>query len=418
MKRGILLCLAVSLVFGIVFMSCGGKSAGGGSGATLVYWSMWNEAEPQGQVLTRAAEAFTKETGIKMDINFNGRDIRMTLQPALDAGELIDIFDEDIDRVNTTWGNYLLGLDSYVNQSYSTTGGQPYSAVVSKTLLDLAKSSGGGSIKSVPYQPFVFTIMYNKDLFDRAGITSLPKTWDQMIDACAKLKAIGIPGITVDDAYTSALFGYTMNRIAGSATCADMVAKQDFSGPQVLRFGQIWEQMARNGYISPTAAANVWPAGQIQDIAAGKVAMYLNGTWLPNEIKGNAPNMRWGSFAFPAIDASGDGVEANNYGGQCFGVNKSTKYPEEAFRWIVWMTTGEWDVALAQESVGIPMANNSQWPTQLAEAKVVVDNSTNRLPWAVGFENTPEMNAKIIDNFCKLVRGDLNAQQFADAMRR
>jgi ABC-type glycerol-3-phosphate transport system substrate-binding protein len=78
-----------------------------GSGAKLVYWTMWNEAEPQGQVIARTAEAFTKETGIKLDINFNGRDIRMTLQPALDAGEVIDIFDEDIDRVNSVWGTNL-----------------------------------------------------------------------------------------------------------------------------------------------------------------------------------------------------------------------------------------------------------------------------------------------------------------------
>jgi raffinose/stachyose/melibiose transport system substrate-binding protein len=136
---------------------------------------MWNEAEPQGQVIARAAEAFTKETGIKLDINFNGRDIRMTLQPALDAGEVIDIFDEDIDRVNSVWGNYLLPLDQYVTKSYPSTNGQPFNAVVNNTLMNLVKQIGGGSVKTVPYQPFVFTMMYNKDLFRQAGITVLPK---------------------------------------------------------------------------------------------------------------------------------------------------------------------------------------------------------------------------------------------------
>ena len=386
--------------------------------ATLVYWSMWNEAEPQGQVIARAANAFRRDTGIRMNINFMGRDIRMTLQPALDAGERIDIFDEDIDRVNSTWANYLLPLDPYVSQVFPTTGGQPYSEVVNRTLLNLARTAGGGSIRSIPYQPFVFTIMYNKDLFDRAGITRLPANWNEFLDVCARLQAIGIPGITVDDAYTSALFGYTMNRLVGADVCARMVANQDFSGPQVLRFGQILENMARNGYISPTAAANVWPTGQIQDIASGRVAMYLNGTWLPNELRGNAPDMRWGSFAFPAIDPAGNGIEANNYGAQCFGINASTSNPDEAFRWLVWMTTGEWDTTLARETIGIPMANDAIWPDALAEAKVVVDNSSVRLPWAVGFENTPEMNALIIDSFTRLIRGDFNAQQFAAAMRR
>ena len=414
MRRIIVVLIAVMAML-LVMGSCAKKDDA--SGVTLVYWSMWNEAEPQGQAISQAAEAFTRETGIKMDINFNGRDIRMTLQPALDAGEVIDIFDEDIDRVNSVWGNYLLALDQYVGQTYSTTGGQPFNAVVNKTLMDLVKQIGGGSIKSIPYQPFVFTMMYNKDLFARAGITTLPKTWDEFLDVCAKLKAIDIPAITVDDAYMACLVGYTLDRLVGMDATMRMVTNKDFSSPAVLRFGQLWENMARNGYVHPNAAGNVWPAGQVNEFAQGRAAMYLNGTWLPNEIKGNAPNFNWGSFAFPSIDAAGNGIEANNYGGQCFGINRNTKHPAEAFQWIVWMTTGRYDELLARESLGIPMGNDSQWPQQLAEAKAVVDGTSVRLPWAVGMQDDGDINAKIVENFGRLLMGDMNAQQFANAMR-
>ena len=412
MKRTILVLIAILAV--LPFLG-GCKTE---TKTKLVYWSMWNEAEPQGQVIARAAEAFTKGTGIPVEINFNGRDIRMTLQPALDSGEIIDIFDEDIERVANTWGNYLLPLNEYVAKSYSTTGGRPYNQVVNKTLLDLARGLGNGTIKNIPYQPMAYVVMYNKDLFARAGITTLPKTWNEMLTACEKLKGIGVAGFTVDDAYMACLFGYTINRIVGLNASLAMVANNDFSGPQVLRFGEIWENMARNGYITAASAANVWPQGQINDFAAGKAAMYINGTWLPNEIRGNAPNMKWGSFAFPAIDSAGDGPEANNFGAQSFGINKNTKYPEEAFLFVVWMTTGQWDVTLAEETIGIPVANDSRWPDALAEARVVVDGTTKRLPWAVGMEDKAEINAKIKENFARLIRGDFNAQQFAEAMRR
>jgi raffinose/stachyose/melibiose transport system substrate-binding protein len=409
-------CAALVLACGMIFTGCGKKS--GGTEARLVYWTMWNEAEPQGQVIARAAEAFTKETGIKVEVNFNGRDIRKTLQPALDAGEAIDIFDEDIERVAQTWGNYLLPLDSYVTMAYPTTGGRPYNETVNKTLLDLARQLGNGSIKNIPYQPMAYITMYNKDLFNKAGITSLPKKWDEMLDACAKLKAIGVAGITVDDAYMACLFGYTIDRIAGLDAAMEMVRNNDFSNPAVLEFGRIWENMAKNGYIIPSAAANVWPSGQVQDFAAGKAAMYLNGTWLPNEIKGNAPNMKWGSFAWPAISPNGDGINANNFGAQSFGINKNTKYPQEAFRFVVYLTTGDWDNTLAEETLGIPVANDSRWPDALAEAKAVVDATTKRLPWAVGMEDKAEINAKIKENFARLIKGDYNVQQFADAMKR
>lgn len=415
MKKILLILLAVCLGISVLFVASCGKKA---EKAKLVYWTMWNEAEPQGMVIAEAVAAFTKETGIQVEVNFNGREIRKTLQPALDAGETIDLFDEDIERVLNAWGKYLLPLDEYAAKAYSTTGGKAYNTVVNKTLYNLAKELGGGSVKNIPYQPSAFVTLYNKDLFAKAGITGTPKTWSEFLEACEKLKAIGIPAITVDDAYMACFFGYNMDRLVGEAETLKMVNNKDFTGPQVLEFGKIWENMAKKGYISPKAASNIWPAGQVEEMAVGKVAMYLNGTWLPNEIKAQAPNLNWGAFAWPAMSSKGDGIEANNYGCQSFGINKNTKYPEEAFRLIVWLTTGEWDERLAKESIGIPAGNNTAWPSQLAEAKVIVDNTTNRLDWAVGMENDPEINAKIKENFAKLIKGDLNAEGFAAAMAK
>lgn len=396
----------------------GSNETASGAKAKLVYWSMWNEAEPQGTVISEAVDAFTKETGIPVEIVFNGRDIRKTLQPALDAGETIDIFDEDIERVLNLWGKYLLPLDDYVDKVYPTTNGQPYRNVVNKTLISLAENLGKGSIKNIPYQPSAFIVMYNKDLFNQAGIKQVPKTWNEFLDACAKLKAIGITPITTDDAYMAPFFGYNMDRMVGLDETLRMAQENDFTGPQVLEFGKIWEDLVKKGYMSKKAASNIYPAGQLEEIATGKVAMYLNGTWLPNEVKGSAPNLNWGSFAWPAMKPEGDGINANNYSAQSFGINKNTKYPDEAFQLIVWLTTGEWDIKLANESLGVPMGNDSPWPKQLSEAKAVVDGTTKLLPWAVGMDSDPDINAKIKENLAKLIAGTINAEGFASGMRK
>ena len=39
--------------------------------------------------------------------------------------------------------------------------------------------------------------MYNKTLFQQAGIDSAPKTWEEFLDVCAKLKEAGIVPLTV-----------------------------------------------------------------------------------------------------------------------------------------------------------------------------------------------------------------------------
>ena len=85
---------------------------------TLVYWSMWEATEPQGQVIQEAVDAYTEQTGVKVDLQFKGRTgNREALQPALDGGTQIDIFDEDIDRVNGMYGKYLLDLEDLAKEN-------------------------------------------------------------------------------------------------------------------------------------------------------------------------------------------------------------------------------------------------------------------------------------------------------------
>jgi raffinose/stachyose/melibiose transport system substrate-binding protein len=173
--------------------------------------------------------------------------------------------------------------------------------------------------------------------------------------------------------------------------------------------------MVKEGYISPKAATNVYPEGQSSEFAPELVAMYLTGTWLPNEIKPLNPNIKWGSFAWPAIDPTGNGTEASNYGGQSYGISKNSQYPNAAFAFIRFMTLGEYDQKLATESLGVPMANNATWPAELADAKALFDITTVRLPWAAGMED-PAVGPTIAEGFQKLVTGAFTAQQYADSL--
>ena len=123
-------------------------TAGGGDG--LLYWTMWEATEPQGQAIQLAVDKFTADTGVKVDIQFKGRTgIREGLQPALDAGTNIDLFDEDIDRVNTTWGQYLMDLEELAKAA-------DYEANANAGLMAACREVGKGTLKSIPYQPNVF----------------------------------------------------------------------------------------------------------------------------------------------------------------------------------------------------------------------------------------------------------------------
>lgn len=100
----------------------------------------------------------------------------------------------------------------------------PLNGAQNATLIELAKQQGGGTLKSVPYQPSTFIMFYNKDAFTKAGITAVPTTWDEFLADCEALKGAGVIPMTVDDAYMACLFGFLMYRVAGSDTTEAVAA--------------------------------------------------------------------------------------------------------------------------------------------------------------------------------------------------
>ena len=96
-----------------------------------------------------------------------------------------------------------------------------------------------------------------------------------------------------------------------------------------------------------------------------KTAMYLNGTWLPNEVKDTArEDFPWGQFAFPTVPGGVDGPEAGAYGCTGLAINKNAdpKVAEAAFSFFVFLTSGEWDKTYAEETRSIPMDQANAWP--------------------------------------------------------
>ena len=424
MKKKILSVLLCTAMVASLAVGCGGNKnsdSGSSSSDKLVYWSMWEATEPQGQAIQEAIDAYTKETGVEVDVQFKGRTgIREGLESALKSGTNIDMFDEDIDRVNGTWGSYLMDLEQLAKDN-------DYEKTANAGLIQACRDVAGGTLKSIPYQPNVFAFFYNQNLFDQAGIKETPKTWDEFLAVCQKLKDAGITPMTMDDAYATCVIGYHLGRYVGEEGVKKIVTEGLWDDPAVLQMAKDIEELASKGYFSENVGKNVWPNGQNVELAGGQVAMYLNGSWLPNEVKATAgPDFKWGCFAYPELGecetniegAKATGTESNNFGAQVFAINKDSQKSKEAFDLITYITKGEYDQKLADESIGIPAdTTNTEWPELVKCAKPVIETSTNRFSWAVGVESNADMTPSIKENFIKLMAGTLDAEGFVSAMQ-
>ena len=422
-----LLCVAMaaSLVVG-----CGSKS-GSDSGSSkggdkLVYWAMWSEDEPQAKVIKEAISKYEKDTGVKVDVQFKGRTgQREGLEPALSAKQQIDLFDEDVNRVNGSWGKYLLDLEDMAKDYESEHGNE--------TLFKIARNAyghthdGDDALHSIPYQPSIFGFFYNKTLFTKAGIESVPTTWEELDAACAKLKEAGITPITADDAYLTSFIGYHLARYIGQDGVKALVTGEEYNGESVTwddekvkAAAESFADFAKKGYFSKNIATNKYPAGQNQEFAPGDAAIVICGSWLPNEAKDSvAEDLEWGYFNYPSVPDGKDDNTANNIANQVLAINKDSKMADEAFQLIEYITTGEYDKKMTEDALCIPTdkANSDAWPTELAGVKEAFDATTTFYDWAAGVESNNDITPVLQENTQKLASGKLDAAGFIKAMK-
>ena len=297
-----------------------------------------------------------------------------------------------------------------------------------ETLFKIARTAGGGTLKSIPYQPSIFGFFYNKTLFKEAGIEAVPTTWAELDAACQKLVDAGITPITGDTTYQTSTLGYHLGRYLGQDGVkalvndpaimekveAGDVEDVNWDDERVLKALKDYEDFASKGYFSEKMASNVYPDGQNKEFAPGDAAIIICGSWLPNEIKGMvADDLEWGYFNYPAVEGGVDGTEANNIANQVFAINKDSKKSKEAMELITYITTGEFDKKMTEEALCIPTdkANADAWPTELTEVKSGFDSTTTYYDWAVGAENNADLTSAMQEGFVKLMVGDMTAEE-------
>lgn len=386
---------------------------------SLVLWSQWNDVEAQGIVLQQIADEFMEEyPDVDIEIQFNGRDINKTLKPALESGEVIDIFDFP---ANTAVEDYALDLTEYVKEVYPTTDGVAFEETLMPALLELpkAQTKSNGELLAVGYQPWMCSFMYNDAIFTELGIEA-PSTWEELDAACAKIKEAGYSPITFDDAYAPLLPGMYLAREKGEDFIVELINDKTgelWKDESVKNMAKAFEDFAQKGYFDAGISGNKWPAGQ-NDVGNGKVAMYYNATWLPNElVEITGEDFKWGAFTFPDV-VSGETKSKTEEacGSGMISIAKDSKNPDLAMEFITFMFSKNNDQLMAMESTGIPATKNAEWPETLVEVKPAFENIDTMLKWAGGIDGNADVTPILNENFTKLAAGQITSDQFVEAM--
>jgi raffinose/stachyose/melibiose transport system substrate-binding protein len=194
----------------------------------------------------------------------------------------------------------------------------------------------------VPVAAVIHGFIYNKDAFDKLGIT-VPQTEDEFFAALEKIKADGtyIPlAMGTKDLWEAATMGYQNigpNYWKGEEGRLALIAgTQKLTDPQwVEPFATLakWAPYMGDGF-----EAQTYPDSQ-NLFTLGRAAIFPAGSW---EISGfnQQAQFKMGAFS-PPVKKAGDECFISDHTDLAIGMNAKTAHPEEAKKFLAWVASPE-----------------------------------------------------------------------------
>ena len=160
-----------------------------------------------------------------------------------------------------------------------------------------------GKQYAVPYSYYQWGVYYRKDVYEANGI-SIPKTYDEFLDNCKKLKANGIASVAIGTKYlwtAAGWFDYINMRTNGLDYHIDlMLGKTKYTDQGVVNTFKNWARAIDAGCFMDDHQNYSWQEAQAP-LINGEAASYLIG----NFIVANLPEETQGQldfYQFPPID--------------------------------------------------------------------------------------------------------------------
>ncbi|MFF2040864.1 ABC transporter substrate-binding protein [Kitasatospora sp. NPDC058170] len=410
--RRLLLAAAAAALAAGTLSGCGG---GADSGASFTYWSMWNQSEPQAKVIQAAAEKFTKDTGIKVTIQWQGRQVIQKITPTLKSGAAADLIDNSVNALGA-----VVTADQHADLSPVYAAQIPGEAkTVGEVIPDKYKAylnDRNGKPFMVPYSVATEGVWFNSAAYPELA-ASPPKTWDDLVGKLDAIKATGVSPIALpsNDPYWTLL---TLQRQLGTDGVRALAA--DHSGaawddPKVRAAVGKVEQLRKNyfikGYESTqgTQSQTSW--------AQGKAALYLNGTWVPGESRPNVPaGFTFGNFQLPAIDGGNTAVGVNFFG---FAVPRSAKHGAEAQKFIAYFMNRDRLAGIATQALNITPRADIPAPEELAAVAKAIEGNDVYADQARLFVDFAAWATKAYTpNVVRFIQGVTTADEFVAQTRQ
>lgn len=419
MRRGIsAVAMAAAIVLGVT--ACGGgsgsgnKSDGGGSAkdpasvaGTVTYWDTSdakNEA-PEYQALIKDFEA--KYPKIKVNYqNVDFTTVEQKFKAAAQSGKgAPDVIRTDVGLIPEYASlHYIAPLDG--TAALSDT--QDFLPGPMNTTKYDGKTYGAPSVTDT------LGLLYNKDVFAKAGITKPPATWDELISdsATIKQKVPGVAGTYVNpDSYFlfPLLFGE-------GADLADPAAKKvTINSPEAVK------AVTEAKKIYDTSSLKVDFANAYDNMQTsfktGKVAMLVQGPWsVSDDLTGSAFKGKESNLGYAPVPAGSSGKALAPTGGHDLAVYQGSRNLDAAYLFTQFMTSSGTQQQIALKNGTLPTRASAYTPQVLKDPKIagfkpIMDTARPR----VALPQVGSLFTPLQQQYIKILQGQTSVQAGLDA---
>ncbi|MDR3334256.1 MAG: extracellular solute-binding protein [Treponema sp.] len=336
MKKSIL--IMVLGAWGLASLCAGGgKQDKPASGGGVELYMFISQPEYADAINTLLAEY--KKVAPKVTINYETTqdDYPTLLKAKLNSGDVPDIF-------TSTSGKE---IDMY--REYSMTlASQPLMQTMLPAVQDSMKALSDGS---GPYGFAIkgnfFGILYNKEIFARAGITEFPQTLDALEAACEAIAALGIRPFTSGFAEWWVYKHTAMNFFGTASNDAVALVKQFESGQaKIASYPRLYNDLFR--YIDLVVKyGDAKPLetnlnSEIAAFARGEAAMTNGqGAWIEADVLKVNPNIKIGFDGYPVSSNPGE-CKVVTGADQAMRVSNQSKHQQELLDFVNWWYTSDY----------------------------------------------------------------------------
>ena len=347
--------LSVGLVGAMVLSlaACGSSSSGdseeasgdSGDGVTLEFQQWWGVELPDG-ALQEICDDFTEETGINIELLSNPyADTKTQIAAGAAAGTMADVVGLD-----GSWVYDFAKQESIANLTdLMTDAGYDDSQLSDQIQVD-------GSTYMIPVVNFAYPLYVNMDILEEAGVSEVPTTWSEFLDACDK-----ITSNTDAAAFAIPLSSEAPNGIqnqfmtwlwaSGGAMLED--GKPNLEGNEDLeKVVDFVKEMKDNGYLSDGAEA-MKEQYMVNEFENGRLAFMVDGISHLTLIKEESPDLNFDYAKMPVMDGyeGESGMDVANWG---IGIAENCENKEEAWQFVEYLMSPEVNAKLAQLANAFP----------------------------------------------------------------